>query len=57
MDPTLTPDDTLPEPLRIEIDRRAGEHVPGPRDTMPCPPPSSLAPIAIDLAADCLDDE
>lgn len=55
MDPSLvpiSPDDTFPEPLRIDIER-------SPRDTMPCPPPppSSLAPMSFDLASEHLDEE
>lgn len=57
-----SPDDTYPVPL---LDNRdldeyltlVGENLP--RDTMPClapPPPSSLAPMSIDLTADYLDE-
>ena len=59
----VSPDDTLPEPLRF---------VEPPRDTLPCPPPvvsypptvfpkSSLIPpsipVVIDLASEDLDDD
>jgi hypothetical protein len=55
MEPTssrpFTPDDTIPETLLREIESHT-------RDTIPCPPPpSSLAPVSIDLADEALDEE
>jgi hypothetical protein len=53
MDPKIpfSPDDTFPEPVLITA-------VEPPLDTIPCPPPppSSLAPMSIDLTAEYLEE-